>query len=76
KTLGYEEIGKYLDGQWSLEEAEQQIVRHTRQFAKRQRTWFRGDRTIRWIDSDDPNRWETVWDWVKTFLQQTSGKLP
>ena len=70
KTLGYDEIGQYLEGQCSLDEAQQHIARHTRQFAKRQRTWFRGDRTIQWVDSDDPHQWDTVWGWVQLFLQR------
>ncbi|MEM9246527.1 MAG: tRNA (adenosine(37)-N6)-dimethylallyltransferase MiaA, partial [Cyanobacteria bacterium P01_F01_bin.153] len=69
KTLGYEEIGQYLDGDLTLEQAEMQIVRHTRQFAKRQRTWFRSDASIKWIDSDNPQQWNTVWGWVDDFLQ-------
>lgn len=51
-TLGYQEIQAYLSGQLTLSEAEQQIVLHTRQFAKRQRTWFRAIPTIHWFDSD------------------------
>ncbi len=40
-TLGYQEIKQYLAGDISLDEAKELIVLHTRQFAKRQRTWFR-----------------------------------
>ncbi len=76
QTLGYAEIGQYLDGKCTLAEAEAQTARHTRQFAKRQRTWFRRDRTIHWIDSDDPHQWDTVWEWVQTFLQRIPKDLP
>lgn len=60
KTLGYQEIGQYLQGEISLAEAEALTVLHTRQFAKRQRTWFRGIPTINWFDADSPNLLDAV----------------
>ncbi|MEL4896491.1 tRNA (adenosine(37)-N6)-dimethylallyltransferase MiaA [Crocosphaera sp. Alani8] len=50
KTLGYAEIVDYLQGKLSLIEAEKEIVSHTCQFAKRQRTWFRAYPEIEWFD--------------------------
>ncbi len=47
--LGYKQITGYLDGQYSLEEAEQLLKRDTARYAKRQMTWFRKDKRIRWI---------------------------
>lgn len=41
QTVGYAEIFDHLDGQLTLQEATEQIIIHTRQYAKRQRTWFR-----------------------------------
>lgn len=41
QTVGYPELFAYLDGHLSLEEAVALIQRHTRQYAKRQMTWFR-----------------------------------
>jgi len=40
-ALGYAEIARHLNGEWSRDEAVEQIKIHTRQFAKNQRTWFR-----------------------------------
>ncbi len=40
-TIGYQEIIAYLDGNYSLEEAKDQIKQNTRRYAKRQLTWFR-----------------------------------
>jgi tRNA dimethylallyltransferase len=49
--LGYQQIGMYLRGQTSLEEAIQLIKRHTRRFVRHQYNWFRlDDWTIRWFD--------------------------
>jgi tRNA dimethylallyltransferase len=54
-TLGYREIQEYLRGESSLDEAQARIILHTRQFAKRQRTWFRAIPEIHWLDSENPN---------------------
>ena len=51
-SLGYLEILDYLDGRCSLEEAAERIKRGSRKYAKRQWTWFRRDRRIRWLDLD------------------------
>lgn len=40
-TIGYKEILSYLDGEMSLEEAVNKLKQHTRNYAKRQLTWFR-----------------------------------
>lgn len=67
KTLGYQEMAQFLAGDISLIEAKQLTVRHTRQFAKRQRTWFRSDPTIHWVDSNAPDIVDQTWETVKTF---------
>ena len=54
-TLGYNEIKQYLAGDISLEQAIALIITHTRQFAKRQRTWFRNDPEIDWFDNSSPD---------------------
>lgn len=51
--LGYKEILDYLDGRYSLEEAVRVMKRDTRHFAKRQITWFKRERDVRWL-----NLWE------------------
>lgn len=54
-TLGYQELKQYLTGQVSFQEAKDLIVIHTRQFAKRQRTWFRAIPEIKWVDAGASN---------------------
>jgi tRNA dimethylallyltransferase len=54
-TLGYAEMRQYLQGEISLAEAIELTILHTRQFAKRQRTWFRGIPEIIWLNSEDPD---------------------
>ncbi|MBD2502278.1 tRNA (adenosine(37)-N6)-dimethylallyltransferase MiaA [Anabaena azotica] len=63
-TLGYQEIKEYLAGKISLEEAEELTVLHTRQFAKRQRTWFRAYPQIEWFDANDADLLDKVWQRV------------
>lgn len=50
QTVGYKELFDYLDGNISKEEAILQIKQHTRQYAKRQMTWFKKDPEFRWIN--------------------------
>jgi tRNA dimethylallyltransferase len=61
-TLGYAEMRQYLRGEISLAEAIELTILHTRQFAKRQRTWFRGIPEIIWLNSEDPDLLEQVID--------------
>ena len=50
---GYREAAAYLAGEWSLEEAITATARRTRQYAKRQLSWFRRDPRIVWIRAGD-----------------------
>jgi len=51
QTVGYKELFEYFEGMISLEEAIDQIKYHTRQYAKRQLTWFKKDKSIYWSDA-------------------------
>ena len=68
-TLGYAEMKQYLAGDISLAEAIKATVLHTRQFAKRQRTWFRGYPEIEWFDGDASNLLDKVWERVREFTR-------
>ena len=50
KTVGYKELFKYFEGEWTLDFAISEIKKNTRRFAKRQLTWFRKDESIKWFD--------------------------
>lgn len=52
--LGYKEILAYLEGEGTLAQAEEAICVHTRQFAKRQMTWFRREKRILWLPGGQP----------------------
>ena len=49
-TLGYREVLDAIEGRYSLDAAVELVKRRSRQYAKRQLTWFRKDRRIRWLD--------------------------
>jgi tRNA dimethylallyltransferase len=49
QSVGYRQIGDYLKGESSLEEAVSLMKRNTRRLAKRQLTWFRADKEIEWF---------------------------
>ncbi|MCC2818343.1 tRNA (adenosine(37)-N6)-dimethylallyltransferase MiaA [Lachnoclostridium pacaense] len=51
--LGYKEILDYLDGRCTLDEAVYILKRDTRHFAKRQLTWFKRERDVRWLNLPD-----------------------
>ena len=56
-SLGYREIGRYLNGEMSLEEAAQQIKYATHRFARHQYSWFKpNDARITWIDPQNMSR--------------------
>ena len=51
QALGYEQVLKLADGELTRAACEREIVVRTRQFARRQRTWFRGFRELVWLDA-------------------------
>ena len=53
QTVGYKEIIEFLDNKISLDEAIEMIKQNTRNYAKRQMTWFRRDKEIRWFDPEE-----------------------
>lgn len=48
-TVGYKEMFKYLDGEWTLEQAVEKLKRNTRVYAKKQMTWLKRDPEVIWI---------------------------
>jgi tRNA dimethylallyltransferase len=52
-TVGYKELFEYFDGEYSLEKAVELIQRNTRRYARKQMSWFRRDKDIRWFHPSD-----------------------
>ena len=53
QAIGIREIRDYLEGKHDLEQARDLLKKNTRNYAKRQLTWFRKDKKIIWLDADD-----------------------
>jgi tRNA dimethylallyltransferase len=56
-TVGYREIFEALENRMSRAEAEEKIRQHTRNYAKRQLTWFRRDPETEWIKPEETGAW-------------------
>ncbi len=52
-TVGYKELFPYFDNEYSLEKAIELIKRNTRRYAKRQLSWFKRDKEIRWFEKNE-----------------------
>jgi tRNA dimethylallyltransferase len=68
QALGYKHIAYYLNGLYDLGEAVRYMKRDTRNYAKRQLTWFRADGETQWFDGRDAG---TIRNVLRNYL--TSG---
>ncbi|MFI7614040.1 tRNA (adenosine(37)-N6)-dimethylallyltransferase MiaA [Nonomuraea terrae] len=55
RALGYAQVIRFLEGEWSEEQAFAETVRLTRRFARRQESWFRRDPRVCWLPYDAPD---------------------
>jgi tRNA dimethylallyltransferase len=67
QTVGYKELFEHLEGKHDLSRAVELIKQHTRNYAKRQLTWFRSVEGIEWFA---PRSSEAVIDRVSAFVDQ------
>jgi tRNA dimethylallyltransferase len=56
RALGYQQLLRYLDGEWTLDQAREETIKATRRFARRQESWFRRDPRVRWVDAARTDR--------------------
>ncbi|MCI8331893.1 MAG: tRNA (adenosine(37)-N6)-dimethylallyltransferase MiaA [Clostridiales bacterium] len=71
-AIGYKEMIAYLQHKVTLDEAVQNIKTATRQYAKRQMTWFRANASVKWLDisaMDDAARQQAAFSLVEEHLQ-------
>lgn len=52
-TVGYKELFKYFEGIWTLDFAIEKIKQHSRNYARKQLSWFNRDKKIHWINLSD-----------------------
>jgi tRNA dimethylallyltransferase len=67
KTVGYRELFRYLDGEFTLEEAIDLIKRNTRKFARKQLTWFRKEGRYTWFRPDEE---EKIFGWIREKISE------
>lgn len=52
-TVGYKELFQYFDGEWPLNLAIEKIKRNSRVYARKQMTWFKRDKEIKWFHPEE-----------------------
>ncbi len=62
KAIGYKELLPYIKGELSLEECVENLKRETRRYAKRQLTWFRRDKDIKWLYVDKASSFDELFN--------------
>lgn len=55
-TVGYKELFKHFDGEWTQEEAVERIKGNTRRYARKQLTWYKKDNDIVWFDAAETDK--------------------
>ncbi|HLT79727.1 MAG TPA: tRNA (adenosine(37)-N6)-dimethylallyltransferase MiaA [Cyclobacteriaceae bacterium] len=70
RTVGYQEVFDYIEGRHDREEAIRLIKQHSRQYAKRQLTWFRRDPEYRWFEPGDT---EAILDYIALASRDLSS---
>ncbi|ALE05345.1 tRNA delta(2)-isopentenylpyrophosphate transferase [Arthrobacter sp. ERGS1:01] len=60
KALGYQQFLRVLDGESTVAAASEETITATRQFARRQITWFRADPRVHWLDWAQPDLYDAA----------------
>lgn len=68
--IGYKEIIKYFDGEYTLDEAIEIIKRDSRRYAKRQLTWFRRYEDAKWFEIDKFDSAEELKNAVVSYVKE------
>lgn len=68
RALGYQQVLAFLDGRYDEATARAETARATRRFVRRQRSWFRRDDRVRWLDAARPDLVEAAADLARRTL--------
>lgn len=60
RALGYQQVLRVLAGEWTEEQARDETIRATRRFVRRQRSWFRRDGQLHWLDASGADLFEAA----------------
>lgn len=66
--IGYKEMAEYVEGRLSLTDAVELIKKNSRNFAKRQLTWFRSMKEIHWVDVEEQQNKEEFVEKIRSFV--------
>ena len=64
-TIGYKEMFRYFDNEITLEEAVRQIQSNSREYARKQLTWYKKDESMKWFH---PNQEKDIKDYINSNL--------
>ena len=64
-TVGYKELFKYMEGEWTLDFAIEKIKQSTRIYSRKQMTWFKRDQEIHWINLSEKSENEALNEIIK-----------
>lgn len=64
QALGYKEVIEYLDGEWTKEQMVSELKKRTRHFARRQMTWFKRFKDVKWFEQ--PVDTHTILDYINS----------
>lgn len=73
--IGYKEIIKYLEGEYTLDEAVEIIKRDSRRYAKRQITWFKRYKDSEWFDLEKYDNMELLKEDIMNFIENISKNV-
>lgn len=73
--IGYKEIVKYLEGEYTLDEAVEIIKRDSRRYAKRQITWFKRYKDSKWFDLEKYDNMEVLKEDILNFIENISKNV-
>ena len=68
KAIGYKEVISYLDGEMDFDEMVNLIKKNSRHYAKRQLTWFRRDKRIKWFDRESDTILSDIENYIDSRL--------
>lgn len=74
--IGYKEIISYLEGELTLEESLELIKKGTRNYAKRQLTWFRRDKRIKWVNVDEFSSMDYLIEYIIDYSEKIFKEGP
>ncbi len=75
RAVGYRQVWAFLAGQIGYDDMVNQAIVATRQYAKRQLTWLRGEPDAEWFVADDPSVLEELGRYLDSWLRQAKTSM-